>query len=282
MSSIKKFFIPHSGYDYLVEADFSQLEIYVLAALSRCQNLKKDLLDGKDLHCMSASFLTGLSYEYLLERKIKSDPDVIAYRKRAKEISFQMQYGAGSRSIARTTGLDKKVVDKFIEAYYSRYEEVLEFQKEVIQIVKRTSIPSGKHSEKGLPTRVGFYTSPTGRIYTFYQYDSDYSPDGVDWSPTQMKNYPVQGTAADIVKLQLGELHKSVLGSSVKLLNCVHDSYLVECKKEHLSEVIHNFKCIFHSTLDNIQETFNWDFYNLPLKGEISSGSNWAEMKECT
>ena len=134
----------------------------------------------------------------------------------------------------------------------------------------------------GLPSGYGEYTSITGRKYAFREYD-DFNK-GTSFSPTQMKNYPVQGFATgDIVPLVLGKLYRvlkndPLLSDSCLMINTVHDSVVFDIRDEHLLEYTDK---VITETMQAapryLKERFNIDFdLELPVDGSV--GRNWLDM----
>ena len=274
MSDIKKFFTSRWEDGYIVECDFSQLEVAVLAYLSQDPQLMKDLKEGVDIHSINAQHLFGKNF---------TDKQ----RKIAKSLSFQLQYGAGAKSMAESNSIDIKIAKQFIETYYSRYKEVKNWQDDIAERVKRNRSPSKKRTAANRPAGMSRIDSETGRVYTFTEYDApDFMRDrGVDtsFSPTQMKNYPVQGLATgDIVPMIVGELldvikDDSSLASRALLVNTVHDSIVLDVQAEVLEEAIETTIKVMESAPKLLRKNFGIDF-NMPLPAEASYGRNWGEM----
>ena len=283
MSIVKQYFYSRFPEGNLMQADFSQLEVIVLAVLSGDERLKEDLRAGVDMHCMSTAFLTGKPYERVLYKvKVEEDPKWIKLRKSAKGVSFAAQYGAGPKTISKNTGIDEEEVRKFLENYYDRYQTVGEWQSDVSAQVTITRSPSKARTERGLPAGKGFYVSPTNRRYVFTEYDApEWVSSGTSFSPTQLKNYPVQGTATgDIVPLALGVLYRELRKKlkKVLLVNTIHDSVLLDIPKDMEIETARLVKRVLEDTPTYYEQVFHKAF-DLPLKVDIEYGPTWATMK---
>lgn len=277
MSDIKKCFISRFPDGVLLEIDYSQLEIYVLAYLSNDPQLKLDLLSGVDLHGISAERLFGKGY-------------TDAQRRIAKSLSFQLQYGAGYKSMAEQNDISETLAKKFIKLYYERYPMVKQFQDEVASIVRSTRITDPDlRTKTGIPAGMGFYKAETGRFYVFTEKDSpDWMTRATSFSPTEMKNYPVQGFATgDIVPMILGKLHRGLSNwhggkepPIVVMINTVHDSVLFDCSSESIAKIWYqDAKVIMESAPRYLKEHFNINF-DLPLKVDAKVGKNWGEMEK--
>ena len=275
MSEIRKYFISRfNDGGVLLELDFSQLEIYALAFLSCDKQLRSDLLSGQDLHDISAEMLYGPTFSQK-QRKI------------AKQLSFQLQYGAGAKSMADKNGIPLKEAKRFISEYYHRYPGVKLWQDKMIETVKRSRVltTDGRRTPNMNQVGEGTLKSITNRVYKFYEQDS---PDwmkggGVSFSPTQIKNYPVQGFATgDIVPMILGKLYREVVQEpwrkNILMINTVHDSVLFDCSSEALAKDWRwQAKSIMEKAPMYLKEQFNIDF-DLPLKVSAEMGKNWMTM----
>ena len=289
MSKIRECFKSRWPDGVLMEADFSQLEVIGLAFLSQDEQLMSDIKGGIDMHCMNVSFFTGTAYRTIKDAVDAGDERWIKQRKKVKSFSFLIQYGGGAAAMAKQSGMGKVECQVFIDNFYARYPQVKLWQEDVAMQVRASRKPSSKRTERGVPAGMGQYTSITGRRYVFTEYDA---PDwmrkkGIEtsFSPTQMKNYPVQGFATgDVVPLVLGELYDVLKNSYWKdtalLVNTVHDSILLDCHDIHTSNsVAHLVKQTMEKAPQFIEETWGFKF-DLPLNVEVEVGSTWANKKK--
>jgi len=258
MSKIRECFKSRWPDGYIMEADFSQLEVIGLAFLSQDEQLMAD---------------------------IAGDDGWIKKRKKVKSFSFLIQYGGGAAAMAKQSGMGKAECQVFIDNFYTRYPTVKQWQDDVADEVRRSRRPSAKRTDKGLPAGMGQYKSITGRRYVFREYDA---PDWMarrgtktSFSPTQMKNYPVQGFATgDVVPLVLGELYdvlkNSVYADVALLTNTVHDSVLLDCKNRDIATYVARLvKDTMEKAPQYIEETWGFKF-DLPLGVEVEIGKTWA------
>ena len=293
MSEIKKCFISRwleNG--RLLETDFSQLEVIGVAHLSQDENLITDIIEGKDMHCMSASFLYSVPYEEVYKAvKVDKDPVWIARRKQAKGPSFQLQYGAGAKSIAASNKLTEEQANTFIANYYDRYSTLRMWQEENIKAVKASRRPSGKHTSSGYPLGIGYLHIATGRAFAFTEQEAPQwlqkRGEHTSFQPTQIKNYPSQGFATgDIVPLCVGELYYALkadeqLRHKALLINTVHDSVLLDVHVDVLDKAVDTVERVFRSAPQLLKKHFDIDFH-MPLNVSSSVGYNWGEMEELT
>ncbi len=222
MSKIQRYLKAREG-KVLAEFDYAQLEIRVLALASKDSQLIEDINSGVDMHTYFASKIFNKPASNINKGE----------RKMAKGFSFQLQYGAGAKGIAKFWDVNQSLTQSFIHEYYERYSQVKVWQSNVEKqtqdslehrgdlkdgkAVPRYYIPSIWRTTVGAPITqyciLGDISSYTGNFYP---------------SPTKCKNYPIQGAASDIMMLMLNELHTRCKEYNIELLNTVHDSVLVE------------------------------------------------------
>jgi len=287
MSEIKKYFTSRFGKDgVILTADFSQLEVVVLAFLSKDKNLVADLNNGVDMHCQSAAFVTEKDYHYIKAEVTKGDKYWVQVRKDSKEPTFQLCYGAGAHGISQNSTLSKSQAKEFIENYYSRYSGVKQWQDDTIEEVQQAAVPSGDTTQyRGLPAAKGTITGVLGRRWTFTEEDSPkfMFDKGIStsFSPPKIKNYPVQGTAFDVVAMAGAYLWETLAASDIVerciIFNTVHDSFMLDVHKEVLTEAIEYVKSTLLAVDMLMSQHFGVEF-DLPLGIEIETGPTWAEQ----
>jgi DNA polymerase-1 len=266
--SVKKYFISRYKDGYILEADYSQLEIRVLAELSGDATLKKDLLSS-DLHAIRAA-----------QWKKKNVEDVTnAERNAAKRISFQLQYGAGYKSIAETNDITVEEAKAFVKAYYDRYPQVSIWQDLNIGLVESSRVPSTHRTTSGLPAGKGQLVCPvTQRRYTFFEKDGYHG--GASFYSPEIKNYPVQGLATgDIVPLVLGRLMRRLLHEELecKLINTVHDSIILDVEESKLLRAGRVLKETMEMAPTFIKNDYNYE-WTTPLPVDVNYGRDWEHL----
>lgn len=275
---IKKVFVSRWGKDgCIVEADYSQLEMIVLAALSGDRQLMTDIRNGTDMHDALYQSMHGVP---LPKEK----------RKSFKRCAFALVYGGGVNAISKQGKCSEHEARRFKEAFYTRYPGVLAWHNTVFDGVEKSRTYEGeKDKETGLPIGRGLYVSPiSGRHLRFREYTQDVtwsrSPE-VRFSNTETKNYPVQsGATADIVPLMVGKLYRVLrnnpeLSDKALLIMTVHDSVLLDVHKDVLDETIRLVRQVLESAPKVVEETFGYKF-PLALKVGVSYGPNWFEQEE--
>jgi DNA polymerase I-like protein with 3'-5' exonuclease and polymerase domains len=267
---IKQIFTSRYEGGYIVEVDFSQLEVVALAHVTRDTQLITDIVNGGDIHSML--------YKDMFGRMPTKEE-----RKPFKARSFQLIYGAGAKAIAKSAKCSFDEAKKFVDVFYKRYPQVADWHRMFAAIVDKDA----KHlvDSKGLleKFRTCVYTAETGRRFVFTEYfnDSTWSPKMYNFSPTELKNYPVQSLATgDIVPMMLGVLFRKFLNKEgILLVNTIHDSVMFDVTKEAVVEFIMDVQEVFQDTDKYFKETFKHPLA-LKLNASVSYGINWFSMEE--
>lgn len=240
---IRKAFIPEDGFTF-VDADYSQIELRVLAHITGDDMLKKAFVEGVDIHTLTASQVF----------KVPIDQVTGGMRRSAKAVNFGIVYGIGDFSLSRDINVSRKEAARYIEGYLSTYPKVREYMEETVK----------NGSEKG------YVETMFHRIrYIPELKSSNFSVRS--FGKRVAMNTPIQGSAADIIKIAMvkvwRELQKNALKS--RLILQVHDELLVETLDIELEQV------------RNIVRTSMEEAVNLsvPLTVDISTGCNWYEAK---
>lgn len=285
MSEIRKVFTSRFEEGLLVELDFSQLEIYALADLSGDKTLQADLLSGADLHAISAEMLFGKGFT----------PE---QRKIAKQLSFQLQYGAGAKSMSERNKISLEMAKSFIQNYYDRYTGVKKYHDNLLSWVKKGRYPSVRRTATGNPAGKSKLLSPSKRIYVFVEEDTPWAKlpkiaNGIHqevtgFSPTKVKNYPVQGYATgDIVPMVLGKLYRELASKpesyrdTVLMVNTTHDSVLFDCCSVRVAATwAKRAREIMESAPLMLKDIFGIDFFTEKLPVGVTVGKDWYYMRD--
>lgn len=242
-SKIKKLFISRFEGGVMGELDYAQLEVVVQGVLSGDKQLCEDLRNKIDFHCKRISIQPkyGKTYDEVLELCNNEDGPDYKYwksvRTKNKVFSFQRAYGAGAALIALSTGMTVDEVNEIIVAEEATYPGVPAFNKMVEAEVNNSAVPFRDPMMNMKVYRRGYYTTVTGCRYCFRSYDPPewMQHKGVTdtFSPTQLKNYPIQGTGGEIVQGISGRLWRKFVetdnfGGLALLCNTVHDCIWVD------------------------------------------------------
>ncbi len=278
VGEVKKAFVSRWGKDgVILDADYGQLEMVMLAVLSKDSQLLADIERGVDTH--SALFIQ-------LHHREPTESERWSF----KRCTFALIYGGGAKALAaqgKTTEVEAK---NFMKVFFRRYPRVKEWHDEVYASIKAGRIYDGsKDAKTGYPVGKSTYNSPfSGRRYVFTEYAN--SPEVQRWrgetcsfSPQETKNWPVQGGAtADIVPLILGKLFRVLrdnprLADLCLMIMTVHDSVLFDVHKDVLEEAIRAIRSTMEAAPAYIKDTFGYTF-PLKLKVGLSYGPNWQEQ----
>lgn len=241
---LRRFFIPESDDYVLIDADYSQIELRLLAAVSGDETMTNAFIDGVDIHTVTASQVFNTPIEFVTPEQ----------RKRAKAVNFGIVYGMGDFSLASDIKVTKKQAGEYIQSYFATYPKVDEYLKNTVEKAKED----------------GFVTTLYGR--------RRYIPDLKSGKAMLRKfgervamNSPLQGTAADIIKIAMINTEKALNESGIdaKLILQVHDELIVEA----------NVNCAEQAKEILQREMENAVKLSVPLTVEIQSGKNWFECK---
>lgn len=295
-SSVKKMFTSRFGDDgVIIEADYSALEVVTLAAFSKDKNLVKALLEGIDMHCMRLSQQLGESYESVLE-KCKNDqhPEHKAYktmRTNIKPKAFAYQYGATAHGIAFATGCTVEEAQAFIDAEKALFPDVETFYEEFIfKTIEANTKLHREQTETGgwRVYKTGVWQAPSGTCYEFRQHPKSVWQDGqridlMEFKPTQMRNFPIQGESGFFVQVIAGMvvrwlISQNFFGGKVFLINQVHDALYLDCHKSVLREVAAGIKVIMES-IPETMKSYGYDL-GVPFPAAVEAGPSMYEKYE--
>lgn len=256
---------------WLVEFDYSQLEMVALAVVSGDTQLQEDISSGKDMH-------TELYKDMYSTTPSKEE------RKWFKRLSFGLVYGAGYKTLAENAGCDEADAKRFIKVFYTRYPAVKSWHDSQSDAAKRNRIVSKEHDPvTHMPVGKYVQHTLTGRRYVYREYYNDWKKE-MSFSPTELKNYCVQGFATgDIVPHMVGyivrHLSKSDLRSTALPIMTVHDSILFDVHESTLDKFVSLCYTALNRTTEVVNKHFNID---IPIQLQVGCkvGRNWQEMED--
>ena len=192
----------------LVIADYSQIELRILADWSQDTALVKALLSGEDLHCVTASQMFGISLE-----QVSKDQ-----RAAAKQLNYGIMYGLGAQGLGARIGCSLEEAEGLLHKYFEAYSGVASFLRDA--------------ADRAVGDRES--RTRSGRLIYFSFDANDRSQVGA----TQRlgKNAPIQGSSADIIKRALALLYEALKPIDAKIVNCIHDEIVIEAAEEHAEE----------------------------------------------
>lgn len=301
-SKVKLVFVSRFGPDgYVVQSDFSSLEIYLQAILTKCKQLIADLKAGLDMHCLRLANTEGMPYEEVLilakGNKKTGEPPVKEWdykRTDSKVYSFQAAYGAGDEKIAATTGMALDRVAALRAADDARYPEINAYFKARTVEIQRNKKPSGivyPHPDNaGIMCNIAKSSvrTPDGKLYSYLE---SASPSylvkrGVftSFSPTEIKNYEVQGEGGEWAKaamlLAIRAFYKRRNFAGLALLvNQVHDALYGDFHKSVALEASALLHACMEAASDYMEYTFKWTL-PLPVPSDTSWGASMMDDKD--
>ena len=278
----------------LLEADYSNLEVVTLAALSKDEALCKALVQGIDMHCLRLSKKLGEPYEEVLKKcKDETHPEHKRYKKMRTDIkpmSFAYQYGASAQGIAFSTGCSIEEAQAFIDAEKALFPGVEEwYEREIFAKVEASKKLYREMDEDGR-WRVyarGVWQSPGGTCYEFREYPKTEWVDGqkisvMQFKPTQLRNYPIQGESGFFVQAVSGAIvrwlvQKRFFGGRVFCINQVHDAVYFDVHTSVLKEVASAVQYIMES-LPQMMRRLGYDLA-VPFPAAVEVGLNLLEKE---
>ncbi len=238
---LRRFFIVRDGYT-VIDAVYSQIELRLLAAISGDETMLGAFRDGVDIHTLTASQVFRVFPEAVTSE----------LRKRAKAVNFGIVYGIGDFSLAQDIGVTKREAGEYIRSYLDTYPGIDSYLKNTV----------AEAHEKG------FVTTLLGRKRYIPELSSS-KKTLVSFGERVAMNSPIQGTAADIIKLAMINTAKALreAGLDARLILQVHDELLVEAREDHAEEAM----AILKKEMEHAYEM------RVPLSVEIASGKTWYE-----
>ena len=259
---IRKAFLPQEGWQ-LISADYSQIELRILAHLSGEETLVQAYRTGDDVHALTARLLLD---------KAPGDTVSPEERRLGKTINFGVVYGMGAQRFARETGVSQAEAKDFLSRYKQRYPRVFAF----LELQERLALSQG-FVETILGRRRPFAFDPggLGRLLGKEPLEIDLDVArraGMEGQQLRAAaNAPIQGSSADIIKLAMVQLHHKLSsdGLPARLLLQVHDELVLEAAPEALEAVL----TLTRTTMEHAVEL------SVPLLVETGVGADWMEAK---
>lgn len=241
--TLRKVFKPEEG-NIFVDADYSQIELRVLAHISGDRNMLKAFRNDEDIHKQAASKVFDVPIEEVTKEQ----------RTAAKAVNFGIVYGISDFGLAEQLGISRKHAKSYIEQYLEKYSGIKKFMDNIVEEAKEKGyVETLFHRRRYIPEL-------NSNNYMVRQFGS-----------RAAMNTPIQGTAADIMKIAMinvyNRLEKEKL--EAKLVLQVHDELIIECKREIADTV----KELLQEEMQNAMKL------KVPLKVEVSEAENWYEAK---
>ena len=240
---MRKVFKPKDGYIY-VDADYSQVELRVLAHISKDENMVQAFLHDEDVHKQAASKVLGIPIEEVTKEQ----------RSSAKAVNFGIVYGISDFGLSEQLGISRKEAKNYIEQYLEKYSGIKQFMDDIVEEAKQNGyVETLFHRRRYIPEL-------SSNNYMVRQFGA-----------RAAMNTPIQGTAADIMKIAMINVFRKLKECNLdaQIVLQVHDELIIECKIEQKDEVAKLLKDNMESAISMI----------VPLKVETSEAMNWYEAK---
>ncbi|MBP2637800.1 MAG: polA [Firmicutes bacterium] len=241
---IRELFVPGENYQYIMSADYSQIELRILAHMAGDESLLEAFRQNQDIHTRTAAEVFGVQMSEVT-------PEL---RSRAKAVNFGIVYGISDYGLSRDIGVSRKEAAHYIESYFEKYQGVKRYIDEVV---------AGAH-------RDGYVTTIFGRRRQLPDINSSNFNQRSFAERTAM-NTPIQGAAADIIKIAMINVYAALKAAGLKsrLLLQVHDELVLEVTTEEVKQVTTLVKQAMEQAVT----------LNVPLLAEVKTGDNWAKAK---
>lgn len=238
---MRRFFTAKDGY-LLVDADYSQIELRVLAHISGDEIMKKAFLDGVDIHTVTASQVFNQPIEWVT-------PDL---RSKAKAVNFGIVYGIGAFSLSKDIGVSMTKASEYIRAYLSKYSGIAHYMDK--------TVAKARHD--------GYVETMFGRRRYIKELAAK-NKNLQSFGERVAKNTPIQGTAADIIKIAMIRVYNKLRESKLdaKLILQVHDELIVEAKEDCADKVAALLK----------EEMENAVKLTVPMTVDVNIGKTWYD-----
>jgi len=241
---IRSLFVPGEGYDSFISSDYSQVELRVLAHMSEDEGLIRAFLNKEDIHRRTAAEVMGIPFEDVTPEQ----------RSHAKAVNFGIIYGISDFGLARQLGITRTAAADYIKAYFERYPSIHAFMNRMIEDARKTG---------RAVTLYGRYRELADINSKNFQRRS--------FAERTAMNTPIQGTAADIMKMAMIAVYDKMKAGNFKsrVLLQVHDELVAEVTADEKEAVAKLLK----ETMESVVSL------RVPLVADVNEGKNWAETK---
>ena len=240
---LRKYFIAPHG-KVLCDADYSQIELRVLASIANVENMINAFSGGTDIHTATAAQVFGMPEEMIT-------PEL---RSRAKAVNFGIVYGIGAFSLSKDIGVTRAEADRYIKNYLASYPSVAAYMENTIEQAKKTGYVTTYYGRRRYLPEL---SNSNGNLRAFGE--------------RVARNAPIQGTAADIIKIAMIRVYERLKAEQpdARLILQVHDELIVECNEENAEKVCG----LLEYEMENAAKLA------VKLTAEAHHGKNWLEAK---
>jgi DNA polymerase-1 len=238
---IRAAFVPRPGWKLIV-ADYSQIELRLLAHMSRDAVLLEAFRNGEDIHTRTAAEVFGVP-------PLMVTPE---HRRNAKAVNFGIVYGQTAFGLAASLGIERREADLYIRAYFERYSGVRRWLDQTIAEVRRSSVS----------------VNMFGRRRPIPDMQSR-NPNARNFAERTAVNTPLQGAAADLIKLAMIRIDEKLRGMQTKMVLQVHDELIFEAPPEEVDAV----RAMAKAEMESVRKL------DVPLLVDVGVGDNWRDAK---
>ena len=242
---IRRAFVAGSEKNSLISADYSQIELRVLAHLSEDESLIQAFQDGADIHRYTASLIFNVKMNDVTE----------AMRDSAKTVNFGVLYGMGAFSLAKSLGITNEAASDFIKSYFDRYPRVKQYLDETLEKARKNGYVSTFFKRRRYVPEI---LSKEIRVKRFAERTAI--------------NMPIQGTASDIIKIAMREIAQKLVKDQFesRMILQVHDELLFESPKKEVNNLVAMITNEMQSAVA----------FKVPMKVSVKVGPNWLDMND--
>lgn len=242
-AKVREAFIPRDGNHVLVAADYSQIELRIIAEISGDEGMLEAFLKGQDIHRATAAKVFGIPYDEVSKEQ----------RYRAKTVNFSIIYGAGSTNLSKQLGISRNESKALIDAYFLQYHGLKSYMEKTVDMARKK----------------GYVMTLMGRKRILRDIHSNSSLEKSN-AERMAINTPIQGSAADLIKMAMLSIHKELKNGNwgSKMILQVHDELVFDVPKEELEQL---------STLIRDKMCHAMPSLKVPIEVEVKSGNNWLE-----
>lgn len=240
---IRKAFIPRTDDYVLLAADYSQIELRIIAEISNDKSMLDAFIAGNDFHKATASKVYGVPYDEVTSEQ----------RRNAKTVNFSITYGAGATNLMRQLNISRKEAQELIQSYFREFSGLKNYMDETVKSARE----------------LGYVKTLLGRRRNLRDINSRNSLTASNAERIAI-NTPIQGTAADMIKIAMINIHQVFRENNLKskMVLQVHDELVFDVYKPELDQV----KVIIEDKMKNAIPTLN-----VPIIVEMGVGNNWLE-----
>jgi DNA polymerase-1 len=240
---VRQAFIPRDEHHVLVAADYSQIELRLIAEISGDEGMLEAFQKGQDIHRATAAKVFGIPYEEVTK----------VQRYRAKTVNFSIIYGAGSTNLSKQLGISRNESKALIDAYFQQYHGLKSYMEKTVDMARKK----------------GYVMTLMGRKRILRDIHSNSSLEKSN-AERMAINTPIQGSAADLIKMAMLSIHETLKSGhwGAKMILQVHDELVFDVplsEVEKLELLIRDKMC--HAMPD----------LKVPIEVEVKSGNNWLE-----